>query len=62
MLLWRAKREKFAAEFMLFLGILITGGLIVLVLKNVFDRMRPLEVFGDRVRVFNELLHRNSFP
>ena len=61
-LLWFTKREKFLAEFILFIGIIGLGGILVHFLKEYFGRMRPLVIFGSKVRVFNELLERGSFP
>jgi len=61
-ILWFTKREKFLGEFVLFLGIIGVGGILVHVLKDLFGRMRPLVIFGQQVRVFHELLERGSFP
>ena len=61
-ILWYFKRGRFMAEFGLFLGIIGIGGLLVYFMKEIFDRMRPLVIFGQKVRVFHELLERGSFP
>ena len=61
-ILWLTKREKFLAEFVLFIGIIGIGGVVVHLMKGYFDRMRPLVIFGGKVRVFHELLERGSFP
>ena len=61
-LLWRTKREKFLAEFILFIGIVGIGGVLIHLLKDYFCRVRPLGLFGDDVRVFHEMLERGSFP
>jgi undecaprenyl-diphosphatase len=61
-ILWFFRREKFLPEFILFLGIMGVGGILVHILKDIFDRMRPLAVFGPQVRVFHELWERGSFP
>ncbi|MBN1824301.1 MAG: glycosyltransferase family 39 protein [Endomicrobiales bacterium] len=60
--LWHAKREKFYAELILLIGIVSVGGIIIHVLKDTFDRWRPLLIFGDSVRVFHEKLTLGSFP
>ncbi len=56
------RREHFWQEFLLAVGIIAVGGILVHFLKDAFERLRPLAVFGDQVITFYERLERGSFP
>ncbi|MHB9155415.1 MAG: phosphatase PAP2 family protein, partial [Endomicrobiales bacterium] len=56
------RRDKFWPEFILAIGIIGVGGIVVHLMKDAFDRMRPLAVFGSQVHLFHEHLERGSFP
>lgn len=61
-LLWKNDRQYFWRDFLLLCAIVVVGGLIVTVLKDMVDRMRPPAVLGSQVRLFHEQLSRGSFP
>jgi undecaprenyl-diphosphatase len=61
-LLFLVRRENFWRELLLVTVIVALGGLLVQLLKEYFERGRPLLVFGDNVRVLGIHLYHNSFP
>lgn len=61
-LLWKGDRKYFWKDFLLLCAILIVGGIMVSLLKDSIDRMRPPAVLGSQVRLFHENFHRGSFP
>jgi membrane-associated phospholipid phosphatase len=61
-LLWLFKRENFWKEFLLAVGIIFVGGVLVHIIKDIVGRVRPLSLFAGRVTVFRELLYNGSFP
>ncbi len=60
--LWFTRRERFWKEFLFACAIILAGGILVQLLKEVFARVRPPTVFGDQARVLGEKLFRCSFP
>ncbi|MDR0822684.1 MAG: glycosyltransferase family 39 protein [Endomicrobium sp.] len=61
--LWNNKREKFWLNLAIFACVLIASTLATLMLKDYFDRSRPLSVFGDEsVNYFYEKIYSSSFP
>jgi membrane-associated phospholipid phosphatase len=61
-ILWNVRRAQFWPEFILAIGVIAVGGIIVHFLKDLFCTPRPLAVFGDQVFTFKERLSRCSFP
>jgi undecaprenyl-diphosphatase len=61
-ILFFTKRDRFWPEFFLAMGIIVFGGLLVHLIKDMVGRLRPLSIFGSRVSVFNEILYKGSFP
>lgn len=56
------RRKRFIKEFLVAFGIVLVGGIIVHVFKEIFARVRPLTLWEDTVRVLGPKLYRTSFP
>ena len=61
-ILWKNKRDSFWTDIFVLLVVLWVGGLLVHYLKDLFERTRPLGLFGNQVNVFYEKLERGAFP
>jgi undecaprenyl-diphosphatase len=62
-LLWNYKKEQFWHYLALFVAALILSTIINLILKDYFQRQRPISVFGEEsVNFFYEVLRARSFP
>jgi len=59
----KEKKERFWILVALIVCVSVCAGILNTALKDIFERARPLAVFGDgNINVFYEILHRNSFP
>ncbi len=61
MILFLHNRNTFKVNFIFFILILITGGIIVQILKFSISRPRPINRFPN-IKIIFELLKENSFP
>ncbi|MCX5781214.1 MAG: glycosyltransferase family 39 protein [Elusimicrobia bacterium] len=62
LILWKRNRNTFWKEFFLLFSIVFIGGIIGHLIKDYFERLRPMWVFGNQVNFFYEKLDRGSFP
>ncbi|MFH1367807.1 MAG: glycosyltransferase family 39 protein [Elusimicrobiota bacterium] len=60
--LWKTRRDRFWREFMIFAGILLAGGIIIALIKDIIGRSRPLALWGGLVNSFGERHFGSSFP
>jgi undecaprenyl-diphosphatase len=59
--LWFVNRKRFIKDFMIFLAIIITGGILIQTLKSLYDQPRPLKVLTN-IRILLSPLKERGFP